>query len=105
MTEEQIIEARELSRDGWTQRMLAAKYEVSRTTIGKALMDDPTRFRGKQRSRLRETWAAVDQAAAALGISEAAVVLRCERGEFPGAVLLGRSTWLIPKSALENKRQ
>lgn len=105
MTETQIEEARALSREGWTQRMLAERYQVSRTTIGKSLMDDPTRFRGKQRSRLRETWAAVDQAAEALGVSEAAVILMCERGELLGAVRLGRATWLVPRSVLANMRR
>jgi len=41
--------------------------------------------------------------AEALGISEAEVVVVCERREFRGAVRIGR-TWLIPRSAAPQKK-
>lgn len=105
LTDEQIREIRARSAEGESQRRLAALYGVSPTTIGKVLKDEPTRFRGKQRSRLREKWASVDQAAAALGVDETRVIVMCAAGELAGTVRLGRGTWLIPWSSLPEKRE
>jgi len=56
----------------------------------------------KARAKMHERWADITIVAEALGISEAEVVVVCERREFRGAVRIGR-TWLIPRSQLPKR--
>jgi excisionase family DNA binding protein len=103
MTPEQIEELRRLRAEGASLRDLGRRFGVSRETVRKHTMDVDRRGSLALSRTVRKTWAAVDQAAERLGVSEATITTMCEGGTLP-CVKLGARTWLVPWSSLPTKK-